>query len=53
MELRRSMIRDCLSSTPETLLGRTQEREIYARLDTAAPSCDCEVNNGLNKHSSD
>jgi hypothetical protein len=24
-------------------MGRTQEREIYARLDTASPSCDCEV----------
>jgi hypothetical protein len=24
-------------------LGRTQEREIYARLDTASPSCDCDV----------
>jgi len=23
--------------------GRTQEREIYARLDTTSPSCDCEV----------
>jgi hypothetical protein len=24
-------------------MGRTQEREIYARLNTASPSCDCEL----------
>jgi hypothetical protein len=30
-------------------LGRTQEREIYARLDTASPRCDCEVHFKLNR----
>jgi hypothetical protein len=32
-----------LVSPAMPLMGRTQEREIYARLDTASPSCDCEV----------
>jgi hypothetical protein len=29
--------------SPSRFRGRTQEREIYARLDTASPSCDCDV----------